>query len=824
MNDSETIVQTRIEKLKAGESLADNLSGLAETEAELVRRAASLQQISLPEPEATAVAAQRAAVIAAARHRFFGNGDSAPSTLPLTLKQRLNLFWQALFPHREILAGLAFVLLLIFFFAWFGRGSAPDPASLTASLPQDDKTAVTASDNGPETATAVAETSETETTAAPAAETAAVDPAATTAALPNQLFMPVLHTSLLAGPDKAALHNLRGLVEIDQGDGLWTAVSQNTHLVAGSRIRTGRYSSASLAFYDGSQASLGPEAELSLDEVNALPPGAGFRTVVMTQWAGLSSHQVQFRHDGGSRYEVQTASGSGIARGTQFQVNVGASGRNVYTVTEGKVDVSSNGRTVSVIAGQTTSFTADDPPDDPTFIVTGTGTVSQMGDVWIIAGQAFSVTTGTLILGQPEIGDLVYVEGHLVANGSPPVADLIQRLDDDDDNTFTLTGEVEAMNDNAWIVAGQAISLTADTQIEPGIEIGDMVQVEGIILPPDGHLVATAIIRLEQDDEMPFEFVGVVQNISAGAWTISGVTVTIDEETEIEEGIAVGDTVKVEGIILADDTWLAQEIKLLEDDDATFTFTGAVMDMDPWLVAGIGFEVADWAHIDPGIEIGDTVRVSGLILADGTWLATDIELLTGNVLQIVFVGEVNEIDPWLISGLPLTTDENTVIEGDIAIGDLVRVTAWIRDDGTWLATHILRLDTGGEQGCVAITAVIIDINGDELILSNGQTILLGGDIVVDGELQPGSVVLITACVQDDGTILIVSIIVIYTPPPPTPPSLPPPGPPGGGNDGPGSGDVTICHKPGTPAEQTKTVPQPALGAHLGHGDTMGPCD
>ena len=35
--------------------------------------------------------------------------------------------------------------------------------------------------------------------------------------------------------------------------------------------------------------------------------------------------------------------------------------------------------------------------------------------------------------------------------------------------------------------------------------------------------------------------------------------------------------------------------------------------------------------------------------------------------------------------------------------------------------------------------------------------------------------------------------------------------------------VTICHKPGTPAEQTKTIPESALNGHLGHGDTMGPC-
>src|SRR5262249_13581384 len=35
--------------------------------------------------------------------------------------------------------------------------------------------------------------------------------------------------------------------------------------------------------------------------------------------------------------------------------------------------------------------------------------------------------------------------------------------------------------------------------------------------------------------------------------------------------------------------------------------------------------------------------------------------------------------------------------------------------------------------------------------------------------------------------------------------------------------VTICHQPGTSAEQTQTIPISALEGHLGHGDTEGPC-
>lgn len=818
-NESEDRVQERLERWEMGEPLAVCLQGLNAEEAALVQTAVQLQQTPIPIPAGTAVADQRAAVMAA------GISPAAAPTTPLW-KESLVSLWQSLFTHREIALAFSFVLILILSIAWFGlRGNEPE-APVTAVLPVPDAAPMTTQteveiaalpETQPESAAAVEEAAAIEEVAVEAAPvTESTAPVAVqTAVTGNQLFMPVLSTSLLAGPGQAALHELSGIVEVKAVDGNWTAVTANTHLSAGARIRTGSLSSAALTFYDGSQAHLGPNAELSLDEVNALQATEGFRTVVMTQWAGVSDHAVQIRHDGGSRYEVKTPTGVGLARGTQFRVNVQPDGRAVYTVTEGKVDVNNQGRTVSLIAGQTTQFAADEPPASPSFIVTGVGVLTEMGDTWVVAGQSFTVNEETVILGDPQLGDWVSVEGHLVP-GSDPIADTIQRLHNNDGNEFTLTGPVESISETAWVVAGQMISVTADTAVDEGITVGDTVRVSGDILPGDGTLVAVIIELLAVPDELPFEFVGVVQAQSATAWTISGIAIQIDADTQIEADIDVGDTVKVEGVILPDNTWLAREITRIAPDDATFTITGELFSMNPWNVAGVPFTVAEWTQIEPGLEVGNIVRVTGIILPDGTWVAAEIVRLDGNVLQIIFVGTVDGIDPWVVNGLPLVTDDETIIEDGIMVGDLVRVVAWIRTDGTWLATEITLLDDGDEQGCVAITAVITAINGNQVILANGQTILLDEGIIIDGELTVGSVVVIIACVQADGTIVIVSITIIYTPPPPGPPAPPAP-PPGNG------GNVTICHKPGTPAEKTMTLPQSALGGHLGHGDTMGPC-
>ena len=47
---------------------------------------------------------------------------------------------------------------------------------------------------------------------------------------------------------------------------------------------------------------------------------------------------------------------------------------------------------------------------------------------------------------------------------------------------------------------------------------------------------------------------------------------------------------------------------------------------------------------------------------------------------------------------------------------------------------------------------------------------------------------------------------------------------GDGTSEEGGATVTICHFPGTPAEETQVIPESSLGGHLGHGDTVGPCE
>ena len=124
--------------------------------------------------------------------------------------------------------------------------------------------------------------------------------------------------------------------------------------------------------------------------------------------------------------------------------------------------------------------------------------------------------------------------------------------------------------------------------------------------------------------------------------------------------------------------------------------------------------------------------------------------------------------------------------------------------------------------CLDFSSIVAQVDDTQITLINGLVIPLD-NIQVEGEIEPGSLIILGVCVEDDGAIVFVNIILVYQLDPdvvllPVPIPVEPEQPPSDG------GDETICHKPGTPAEKTMTVPQSALQSHLEHGDTIGPCE
>lgn len=551
-------------------------------------------------------------------------------------------------------------------------------------------------------------------------------------------------------PQTAALQKSQGMVEVQTSDGTWTRAPAGTMLKAGQRIRTGALSSVTLAFYDGSQAQLGPNSEVAIDSLDAQKSGP--RVILLTQQTGESNHEVAPSDDTASRYEVSTPSGTGAAKGTAFHVLVTTTIVR-FDVDEGEVAVTNLDVTVAVVAGQSTIVNLGESPDDPLFRVSGEGAVEAVGDAWLIAGQNFMIDDNTLIQGDPHVGDWVHVQGRLLPNGTR-LADLIILLHRSRENRFVFTGEVQVISATQWTIAGQVVRVDEQTTIEAGIAIGDLVEAQGGVAQ-DGVLWASLIRRVVPNS---FRFTGVVQSISPDIWAVSGISVAVNLSTTIESGIVVGDRVQVTGQILDDGTWMATSIQNVTSD--LFDFAGIVLSIDPWNVGGLPFETDANTEIDEGITIGNRVRVTGRVLADGAWLAESItQLDEGQRHHIEFTGRVRSMNPWNVGGVAVTVDDLTKIKGEIQIGDLVLVKGNLLTDGAILAKEIkLVRDT---RGCFDVRAVVQTVDAAQIVLLDGQTINPSQGVSIQGNLQVASVVIVHICLADNGSVVVVSIVVIF---------------------------------------------------------------
>jgi hypothetical protein len=157
-------------------------------------------------------------------------------------------------------------------------------------------------------------------------------------------------------------------------------------------------------------------------------------------------------------------------------------------------------------------------------------------------------------------------------------------------------------------------------------------------------------------------------------------------------------------------------------------------------------------------------------------------------------------------------------------GDLVRVEGMVLPDGTWLAREIRRVDD--DLGCLNQRGVISRIEGNTIILADGQVINLEG-VTLAGPLSEAMVIEIYGCADVNGEYRPITIIILYqlqdvpataTPTPAaTPLATEAPAPP--------AEKVTVCHRPpGNPSKaHTITIGAPAVPAHLAHGDSLGGC-
>jgi hypothetical protein len=226
------------------------------------------------------------------------------------------------------------------------------------------------------------------------------------------------------------------------------------------------------------------------------------------------------------------------------------------------------------------------------------------------------------------------------------------------------------------------------------------------------------------------EFIGEVQSISAGEWTIADLSFLVESLTEIKANPLVGDTVKVHASITSEGALLAHEIEpalgeggaLEDDDDAVpfeldneFEFVGRIDAMDSleWTIADRLVVILPMTEIEGVLNLGDLVKVHAFLNSDGELAAREIEPSvegddSGDFAfdlehEFEFVGTVETLgsNTWTVAGRTIIVLPETEIKGVIVEGDLVKVHALLNPVGELAAREIE-------------PAVDIDLDNDEL--------------------------------------------------------------------------------------------------------------
>ena len=211
------------------------------------------------------------------------------------------------------------------------------------------------------------------------------------------------------------------------------------------------------------------------------------------------------------------------------------------------------------------------------------------------------------------------------------------------ESAFELVGELESTD--PWIVAGTTLETNESTQIEEGLESGNLVRVLGTVLENDTWLAYSIQLAEEQTDPI-IVLIGVVDSVDP--WSVNGISLNVTDETDIQGDITVGTIVRVELLLLEDGT---REV-------LSITPLGESTDM-----AGCVTVVATIVSVD-----GNEIQLLG-------WPSTvTLNLDQGN-------GQGEDED-----------NENTDVEINLEAGQVVQAVICISEDGQLIIVQIVLLD------------------------------------------------------------------------------------------------------------------------------------
>lgn len=399
-------------------------------------------------------------------------------------------------------------------------------------------------------------------------------------------------------------------------------------------------------------------------------------------------------------------------------------------------------------------------------VVTGITT-----DTLTLSDTVIAITPETVFEDVVVVGDMVKVEAFYADDGTLTASKV--ELFEDDQEEVIVTGTVTSITTDTLVVGDTSITITPDTEFEDEVTVGDMVKVKAYFAE-DGTLVAIKVELLEDDEEF-FEIIGTVTGITTDTLEVDGTAIAITPDTEFEDEVAVGDMVKVTAFYAEDGTLTAHKVELYEDEEEYFKIFGTVtaVTSDTLEVDGVAIAITTDTIFEDEVAVGDMVKVVAFYADDGTLTAHKVSLFEedGNghgygyaqKVKIVGIVESYDMDLIVVSGIPISITADTKIIGTIEVGDVVRVHAFIADDGTLTAWKIKWLpdavaNPGNGDKIMIMGGIVESLTSDTIVVS-GIGFAITPETKFTGDVGVGDSVKVIAYYAEDGSLVVSKVIL-----------------------------------------------------------------
>lgn len=171
-----------------------------------------------------------------------------------------------------------------------------------------------------------------------------------------------------------------------------------------------------------------------------------------------------------------------------------------------------------------------------------------------------AILVGVILLG---VILIIFGSGSSQASSGQRISSIRHQKDSLSAQEYQFTGQGKILGGSAetWIIGGVPIFTGDQTQSDGRIHPGDMVSIVGHITK-NGGWVAERISPIGEEESF-FSFAGPLESISQDTWQVAGITLTVNQETRLGEGIPIGEFVLATFQVQPDDSWLALEIQAL---------------------------------------------------------------------------------------------------------------------------------------------------------------------------------------------------------------------------------------------------------------------